>query len=77
MQLKQIGVLAIALGTIAVLVSLLADTLGIGGNEEEFGWKQVTLLVIGVVIAAAGVVAVVRGPGDERRDTTGPPSEPT
>lgn len=72
MQLKQIGALAIALGAIAVLLSLLADTLGIGGNEEEFGWKQLTLLAVGVVVAAAGVVAVVRGPGDERRDSTGP-----
>lgn len=77
MQVKRIGVVAIALGVIAVLLALLADTLGIGGGEDEFGWKQVTLLVVGAVVAAAGVLAVVRGPGDARRDTTGPPSEPT
>jgi hypothetical protein len=77
MQLRQIGALAIALGAIAVLLSLFADTFGIGGNEETFGWKQVTLLVVGVVVAAAGVVALVRGGSEERRETTGPPSEPT
>lgn len=76
MQLRRIGAVAIALGAIAVLLSLLADTLGIGGSEEEFGWKQVTLLIVGVLVAAAGVVAVVRAPAQERRDSTVPPSEP-
>ncbi len=76
MQLKRIGALAIALGAIAILLSLLADTVGLGGNEEGFGWKQVTLLAVGAVVAAAGVVAVVRAPEEDRRDPTGPPSEP-
>jgi hypothetical protein len=77
MQSRQIGSLAIALGAIAVLLALFADTFGIGGEGDAFGWKQVMLLVVGVAIAAAGVVAVLRGTGEERRDTTGPPSEPT
>ncbi len=76
MQLKQIGAVGIALGAIAMLLSLLTDPLGLGGNEEGFGWKQVTLLVVGAVVASVGVVAIVRAPKEDPRDTTAPPSEP-
>jgi uncharacterized membrane protein len=67
MQRREIGVMAIALGVIAVLLALLADPLGIGGNEDTFGWKQVVLLVVGLVIAATGVVAIL-WPGAARRE---------
>jgi hypothetical protein len=73
-QRREIGVVAIALGVIAVLLALLADPLGIGGNEDAFGWKQVVLLVVGLVIAASGVVAIL-GPGARRRDARRPTSE--
>lgn len=77
MQIRQIGALAIALGALAIALALLADSIGIGGNEDKFGWKQVTLLVVGIALAIGGVVALVRGPGEESGDAPGPPSEPT
>ena len=69
------GALALVLGVIAILLALLADTLGIGGEEDTFGWKQVTLLVAGVVVAAGGVLAILRAPGEERDESVGSPPE--
>ncbi len=48
------GYAAIAFGALAVLVAVLADPLGIGGNEG-FGWKQGALLAVGVLVALGGV----------------------
>jgi hypothetical protein len=55
---RQIGALAMAVGALAVLVAVLADPLGIGGQEDKFGWKQIVLLAGGVVLALGGAVAV-------------------
>jgi hypothetical protein len=51
---KRVGYAAIAFGALAVLVAVLADPLGIGGNEG-FGWKQGALLAVGVLVALGGV----------------------
>lgn len=68
MQQRQIGTVAIVVGVVAALVALLADPVGIGGEEDTFGWKQVVLLVGGLLVAGAGVLAVVgvsrEGPGE-------------
>jgi len=57
---KRVGYAAIAFGVLAVLVAVLADPLGIGGNEG-FGWKQGALLAVGVVVALGGCVGVMQG----------------
>ena len=51
----------IALGVVMALVALFADALGIG--EEGFGWHRGLLLAVGVVVALAGVVYLLRPPG--------------
>ena len=50
----------IVAGIIAILLALLADTIGIGAREQTFGWKQVTLLVVGGVLAAGGALGLMR-----------------
>ena len=60
MERRQIGAIAIAVGVAAMLLAVLADPLGIGGTEGKFGWKQVILLVGGLLIAAYGLVALKR-----------------
>jgi hypothetical protein len=40
---KRVGYAAIAFGSLALLVAVLADPLGFGGHEG-FGWKQGALL---------------------------------
>lgn len=48
------GLAILAVGVVLALVSLLADSLGLGGQPDTFGWKQVTGLVIGLALAAYG-----------------------
>lgn len=47
------GLLVFVLGVLLALVSLFADTLGVGG-EPGFGWKQAVGLLVGVVLVAVG-----------------------
>jgi hypothetical protein len=72
---KLMGALGVVLGVIAILVALLADTLGIGSQEGTFGWKQVVLLAVGVALAVGGLLVVLRAPREERGDTPRPSSE--
>jgi hypothetical protein len=65
MERRQMGALVIAVGVLAILVAVLADPLGIGGKEDTFGWKQITLLVVGVVVALGGLVVIRRPAGGE------------
>jgi hypothetical protein len=57
---KRVGYATIALGVLAVLVALLADPLGIGG-DEGFGWKQAALFGGGEVLVAFGCAGVIYG----------------
>lgn len=61
------GLAGLAIGAVAVLLAVLADTLGIGG-EPGFGWKQGILLGAGVLLAGlgAGVLFLARAGGTER-----------
>ena len=45
----------LVVGVLLFLVSLMADAFGIG-EGTGIGWKQITGAVIGVVIAAIGIV---------------------
>jgi hypothetical protein len=47
-------VVLLALGVLLFVVSLAADTVGIG-EGTGIGWKQITGALVGAVIAAIGV----------------------
>ncbi len=53
MNKKTIGLILIIVGIIILLLSLLADTLGIGGTVT-FGYKQTTGVIVGLVLAIIG-----------------------
>jgi uncharacterized RDD family membrane protein YckC len=65
---RQAGLLLLVVGVMAVLLAALANPLGIGSSG--FGWHQVLLLVVGVVVAIVGVVLALRGPGSAARPGT-------
>jgi hypothetical protein len=73
-SVKRVGYALIAFGVLAALVAVLADPLGIGGNEG-IGWKQGFLLSLGVSVALGGV-GVMRGwfAGLGRRGAGGRPT---
>jgi hypothetical protein len=51
----------IVVGLAAALLGALANALGIG--NPGFGWHQVLLIVVGLVVALVGVVVILRAPG--------------
>ncbi len=55
MSRKTIGVVLLVVGVLIFLVCAAADPLGIGG-APGIGWKQMLGMVVGVAIAASGVV---------------------
>jgi len=61
MSKKTIGFLLIILGVIVLVVSLAADTLGIGSGNG-FGWKQILGTVVGVIVALGGVWLALNKP---------------
>ena len=58
---RTIAYAVIAVGVALALLALLADALSIG--ESGFGWRRGLLLAVGVVVAVAGVVYLLRPPG--------------
>jgi len=49
------SVILLAIGVVLFFVSLAADTFGIG-EGTGIGWKQITGSIVGLVIAAIGIV---------------------
>ena len=61
--MRTLAVSLLVAGVLLFLLSLTADTTGIG-EGTAVGWKQITGAVIGVVIAAIGMIRL-RGSGGE------------
>ena len=55
MNKKIAAYILIAVGILALLVSLGADVIGLGADPLNFGWKQILGSVVGVVVIVAGV----------------------
>lgn len=65
MGYKTVGVVLLIVGLALVALSILADTLGVGG-QEGFGWKQVAGVIVGGVSFIVGLAQVTRkGSTDE------------
>ena len=74
MSARQTGLLIIVVGVAAALLGALANPLGIG--HEGFGWKQVVLLVAGIVLAVVGAMVVLRAPSSGATPGTDPAPGP-
>jgi hypothetical protein len=59
MDKKLLGVLVCVAGVILLAVSLLADTIGIGGSAG-FGVNQILGAVAGALVAIGGVLLLIK-----------------
>jgi uncharacterized RDD family membrane protein YckC len=59
MNKKTLGIIAAVVGIIVLLVSLLANQLGLG--SPGFGIKQIIGTVLGAVVAILGIVLATKG----------------
>jgi hypothetical protein len=49
-------------GAALVFIAVFADTLGLSGGGEGFGWKQLIAAIAGLVIALGGVAWLLHSP---------------
>ncbi len=56
MQKKTLAIILVVLGVLAVVFDFLAGPLGIA--HPGFGWKQISLLVVGLLAIAAGLLMI-------------------
>jgi hypothetical protein len=72
---KLVGWAIAAIGVIVAAVGALADQIGLGGEgPDKFAGKQVAAVIVGLIIAAAGLVLAL-WPSGPREPTTAGPSE--
>jgi hypothetical protein len=71
---KQAGLLIVVVGVAAALLGALANPLGIG--HSGFGWKQVVLLAVGIVVAGVGAAVIRRAPSSDAAPGAEPGAEP-
>ena len=60
MSKRTLGMALIVVGVIIILVSLLADTIGLGAQPDIIGWRQILGAVIGAALGIGGVVLLIR-----------------
>jgi len=56
MSNRNLGIAIIVVGVLAILISLLADVIGIGATAGVLGWKQILGAGIGLLVCIAGIV---------------------
>ncbi len=57
---RAIGFALIAVGTAFAVLSVLADSLGMSGGGEGFGYQQLIVLIVGIVLILGGFGVVLQ-----------------
>jgi hypothetical protein len=52
---RNIGIAMVFIGILLLLVSLLADVVGVGAHPDMFGWKQILGVAAGIGLSLAGI----------------------
>jgi hypothetical protein len=53
--IKILGIICLIVGIIILVLSLIADSVGVGGSPG-FGWKQIVGAIVGVIIGIVGLI---------------------
>lgn len=60
MRRKSIGIVLLVIGVLILLVSALADVVGLGADPQVFGYRQIAGAAVGAAIAVVGGVVYWR-----------------
>ena len=63
MSRTRVGGLLVAVGTVVLVLSAVADWIGVGGDDNGFGWKQTAGVIVGALVIVAGALLVFRRRG--------------
>ena len=70
---KLAGWAIAAIGVIVAIVGALADQIGLGGEgPDKFAGKQVAAVIVGLVVAVAGLALAIWPSGPREPKTAGP-----
>ena len=58
---RTAGIVLLVVGIIILVLSLFADTVGLGGSNSVFGPYQIAGIVIGAILAVVGLVLTRKG----------------
>ena len=50
----------LGIGVVMMIAAVFADQLGLGGGGEGFGWKQLILAIVGLVLLLIGLAWLLR-----------------
>lgn len=56
---KTVGILLILVGVVILVLSLVADIIGLGG-APGFGYKQILGTIVGAIVTIAGLVLTTK-----------------
>jgi hypothetical protein len=57
---RVIPLVVIALGALLMVGAVFADSIGLSGGGDGFGWKQLIAAIVGLVILLSGVAWFLR-----------------
>ena len=57
---KTVGIVLLVVGIVVLLLSVLADVIGIG-DQKVFGYQQIAAAVVGAIVAVVGLVLTLKG----------------
>jgi hypothetical protein len=60
MSKRNLGIAMTVAGILLVLVSLLADMIGLGAQAGIIGWKQILGAVFGAMVGIGGIILLLR-----------------
>lgn len=58
-RIKTAGIVLLVIGIVVLLLSLLADVIGIGGSPV-FGYRQIVGVIVGAIVAVVGLVLTLK-----------------
>lgn len=61
MSRGRMGVVVAVVGAAVLVLSALADVIGVGGENDAFGSRQVIGVIVGAVILVVGLALVAAG----------------
>lgn len=60
MKKRTAGIILVVVSIVVILADILAPLLGIAGVYAGFGWKKMSVLVVAIVVLAAGIMLMNR-----------------
>ena len=63
MNRTRVGGLLVGVGTVVLVLSAVADWIGLGAEGDAFGWKQAAGVIVGALVIVAGAFLVFRRRG--------------